>query len=106
MTGGERWSCAPGTQDQLLQGLPQLLAPVRVNERVDERIADDEDEEEVKVPEEAVAEGAGGTGEDEDEVQEEGSPAQDEDAQQDGEGDGPLHAGGLAPALAEGHDAA
>lgn len=106
MTGHESWSCAPGAQDQLLQGLPQLLAPVRINERVDERVADNEDKEEVKVPEEAVAEGAGGTGEDEDEVQEEGSPAQDEDAQQDGEGDSALHAGGLAPALAEGHNAA
>lgn len=107
MTGAESRSCAPGAEDQLLQGLPQLLAPVGVNERVDERVADDEDEEEVKVPEEAVAEGAGGAGEDEDEVQEEGAPAHDEDAQQDGEGDGALHAGGLPPvALAEGHDAA
>lgn len=105
MTRVQSRSCAPGAEDQLLQGFTQLLAPVRVNERVDERVADDEDEEEVKVPEEAVAEGAGGTGEDEDEVQEEGAPAQDEDAEQDGEGDRPLHARGLAPALAERHNA-
>lgn len=66
---------APGTQDQLLQGFTQLLAAVGVDERVDERVTDDEDEEKVKVSKEAVAEGAGGTGEDEDEVQEEGAPA-------------------------------
>ena len=66
---------APAAQHQLLQGFTQLLAPVGVDERVDERVADDEDEEKVKVSEEAVAEGAGGAGEDEDEVEEEGAPA-------------------------------
>lgn len=66
---------APRTQDQLLQGFTQLLAAVGVDERVDERVTDDEDEEKVKVSKEAVAEGASGTGEDEDEVQEEGAPA-------------------------------
>lgn len=59
---------APGTQDQLLQGFTQLLAAVGVDERVDERVADDEYEEKVKVSKEAVAVRAGGTGEDEDEV--------------------------------------
>ncbi len=57
---------APRTQDQLLQGFTQLLAPVGVDERIDERVTDDEDEEEVKVSEETVADGAGGAGEDED----------------------------------------
>lgn len=66
---------APTAQHQLLQGFTQLLAPVRVDERIDERVTDDEDEEKVKVSEETVAEGAGGAGEDEDEVEEEGAPA-------------------------------
>lgn len=97
---------APGAQQQLLQGFTQLLAPVRVNERIDERVADDEDEEQVKVPEETVAEVAAGAGEDEDEVEEEGAPAHDEDPEQDGEGDRSLHARGVAPAfVAEGGDA-
>lgn len=96
---------APRTQDQLLQGFTQLLAPVGVDERVDERVADDEDEEKVKVSEEAVAEGVGGAGEDEDQVEEERAPAQNEDPEQDGEGDRSLHARGLAPAFVESHDA-
>lgn len=96
---------APGAHDQLLQGFTQLLAPVGVDERVDERVTDDEDEEKVKVSEETVAEGAGGAGEDEDEVEEEGAPAQNEDPEQDGEGNRPLHARGLAPAFVESHDA-
>lgn len=66
---------APRTQDELLQGFTQLLAPVGVDERVDERVTDDEDEEKVKVSKETVAEGTGGAGEDEDEVEEEGAPA-------------------------------
>ena len=65
----------PRTQDQLLQGFTQLLAAVGVDERVDERVTDDEDKEKVKVSEEAVAEGAGWAGEDEDEVEEERAPA-------------------------------
>lgn len=96
---------APGAHGQLLQGLTQLQAPVGVDERVDEGVADDEDEEKVKVSEEAVAEGACGAGEDEDEVEEEGPPAQNEDAEEDGEGDGPLHARGLPPVLVESLDA-
>lgn len=66
---------APRAHDQLLQGLTQLLAPVGVDERVDERVTDDEDEEKVKVLEVTVAEGTCGAGEDEDEVEEEGAPA-------------------------------
>ena len=96
---------APGTQDQLLEGFAQLLTPVRVDERVDERVADDEDQEKVKVSEETVAEGVGGAGEDEDEMEEEWAPAYNEDPEQDGEGDRPLHARGLATAFMERHDA-
>lgn len=59
---------AKRTQDHLLQGFTQLLAPVRVYKRVDEGVTDDEDKEKVKVSKETVAEGAGGTGEDEDKV--------------------------------------
>lgn len=40
---------APGTQNQLLEGFTQLLAPVRVDERVDERVTDDEDEKKVEI---------------------------------------------------------
>jgi len=65
---------APRAQNQLLQGFTQLLASVRIDERIYERVTDDEDEEKVKVSEEAVAEGAGGAGEDEDEVEEERAP--------------------------------
>lgn len=96
---------APGAQQQLLQSFTQLLAPVRVNERIDERVADDEDEEKVKISKETVAEGAAGAGEDEDEVEEEGAPAHDEDPEQNGEGDRSLHARGVAPAFIEGGDA-
>lgn len=66
---------APRTQDQLLQGFTQLLAAVGVDQRVDERVTDDEDEEKVKVSEEAVAEGVGGADEYENEVEEERAPA-------------------------------
>lgn len=66
---------APGTQNQLLQGFTQLLAPVRVYERVNERVTDDEDEKKVEVSKVTIAEGTGGTGEDEDEMEEEGTPA-------------------------------
>lgn len=66
---------APRTQDQLLQGFTQLLAPVGIDKWVDERVADDENEEKVKVSKEAVAEGTGGAGEDEDEVEKERAPA-------------------------------
>lgn len=96
---------APGTQNQLLQGFTQLLAPVRVDERVNERVADDEDEKKVEISKVTVAEGASGTGEDEDEVEEEGTPAEDEHPEQDGERDGSLHARGLAPVFVKRHDA-
>lgn len=66
---------APGTQNQLLEGFTQLLAPVRVDERVDERVADDEDEKEVEISKVTITEGIGGAGEDEDQVEEEGTPA-------------------------------
>lgn len=66
---------APGTQNQLLQGFTQLLAPVRVDERVNERVTDDEDEEKVEISKVTITEGARGTGEDEDEMEEEGTPA-------------------------------
>lgn len=92
---------APRTQDQLLQGFTQLLAPVGVDKWVDERVADDENKEKVKVSKEAVAERTGGAGEDEDEVEEERTPAYNEDPEQDGQGNRPLHARGLAPAFVE-----
>lgn len=66
---------APGTHNQLLQGFTQLLAPVRVDERVNERVTDDEDEKKVEISKVTIAEGTGGTGEDEDEMEEEGTPA-------------------------------
>lgn len=96
---------APGAQNQLLQGLTQLLAPVGVDERVDERVTDDQDEEEVEICKVTITEGVGGAGEDEDEVEEEGTPAQNEHTQEDGERDGSLHAGGLTSVFVESHDA-
>lgn len=95
----------PRAQNQLLQGFTQLLAPVCVDERVNKGVTDNENEEQVKVPEEAVAERTGGASQDEDEMEEERSPAQNEDTEQNGEGDCPFHAGGLAPAFMERSDA-
>lgn len=66
---------AAGTQNQLLQSFTQLPAPVRVDERVDERVTDDEDEKKVEISEITITEGTGGAGEDEDEMEEEGTPA-------------------------------
>lgn len=79
------------------------MASVRVNQRVDERVADDQNQKQVEMAEEAGAIRTFGTGEDEDEMEEERTPADDEDAEQDGQSDGSLHAGGLAAALVE-HD--
>lgn len=97
---------APRTQDQLLQGFTQLLAPVGVDERVDERVTDDEDKEKVKVLEKTVAEGVIGAGEDEDEVEEERAPAYNEDPEQDGEGNRSLHACRLASIFMDRNNAA
>lgn len=66
---------APGTQNQLLQSFTQLLAPVRVDERVDERVTDDEDEKKVEISKITITEWTGGAGEDEDEMEEERTPA-------------------------------
>lgn len=66
---------APGTQNQLLEGFTQLLAPVRVNERVDERVTDDEDEKKVEISKVTITEWIGGADKDEDQMGEEGTPA-------------------------------
>lgn len=102
-------SCAshsevPGTQHQLLQGFTQLLAAVGVDERVDERVTNDQDEEEVKVSEETVAQRVVGAGEDEDEVEEERTPAYDKNPEQNGEGNRSLHARGLASVFMNSND--
>lgn len=96
---------APGTQNQLLEGFTQLLAPVGVDERVDERVTDDEDEKKVEISKVTITKGIGGAGKDEDQMEEEGTPAQDENTQEDGERDGSLHARGLASVFVKGHDA-
>lgn len=72
---GHSQAKATRTQNQLLEGLTQLLAPVRVDERVDERVTDDEDEKKVEISKVTITEGIGGTGKDEDQMEEEGTPA-------------------------------
>lgn len=72
---GHSQAKAPGTQNQLPEGFAQLLAPVRVDERVDQRVTDDEDEKKVEISKVTVAEGIGGAGKDEDQMEEEGTPA-------------------------------
>lgn len=72
---GHSQAKAPGTQNQLLEGFAQLLAPVRVDEGVDERVTDDKDEEKVEISKVAITQGIGGAGEDEDQMEKEGTPA-------------------------------
>lgn len=88
--------------DDLLEGLPHLLTPEGVDEGVDHRVAHDEDEIHVEVGHEAHAVQVPRAGNHQDEVQEEGSPADDEDPQQDGQRDGPLHAGPLVDGVVAG----
>lgn len=90
------------TADDLLKSLPHLLTPEGIDERVDHRVAHDEDQVHVEVGHEAHAVEVPRTGDHQDEVQEEGSPADDEDPQQDGERDGPLHAGPLVDGVVTG----
>lgn len=81
--------------ENLLEGLPHLLAAEGVDDGVDDGVAHDEDEVHVEMGHEAGAVGVPGAGDHEDEVQEEGCPAHHEHPEQDGEGDGALHVGPL-----------
>lgn len=88
--------------DDLLERLPHLLTPKGIDERVDHRVAHDEDEVHVEVGHEAHAVEVPWAGDHQNQVEEERGPADNEDAQQDGEGDGPLHAGPLVDGVVAG----
>lgn len=75
----------------LLEGLPHLLAPEGINERVYNRVAHNEDQIHVEVGHETDAIRVPRAGDHEDEVQKKGSPAHHEYTQQDSDGDGPFH---------------
>lgn len=90
------------TTDDLLESLPHFLTPEGVDEWIDHRVAHDEDEIHVEVGHEAHAVEVAGARNHQDEVEEEGSPADDEDPQQDGQRNGPLHAGSLVNGVVTG----
>ncbi len=83
------------TTDDLLKSLSHLLAPEGIDQWVNHRVAHDEDEVHVEVGHEAHAVEVPRTGDHQYQVEEERSPAHYEDPQQDGQCDGPLHAGAL-----------
>lgn len=96
---------APRTEDYFLQSLAQLLAAVRVNERIYERVAYDEDQKEIKVAKVTFAVWVRGTNEYENEMEKEWTPTDYKNPEQDGQCDSSLHAGGLPAALVESPDA-
>lgn len=73
LTDTQVWQAVPA--EDLLEGLPHLLAAECVDEWVDDRVTHDEDEVHVEVRHEAGTVGIPGAGDNEDEVEEEGSPA-------------------------------
>lgn len=83
------------TTDDLLKSFPHLLTPEGIDEWINHRIAHNEDEVHVEVGHEAYAVEVPWTRDHQDQVEKEGSPADDKDTQQDGQRDGPLHAGSL-----------
>lgn len=90
------------TTDDLLKSLPHLLTPEGIDQWVNHRVAHDEDEIHVEVGHEAHAVEVPWAGNHQDQVEEEGSPADNEDPEQNGQRNGPFHAGSLVDGVVAG----
>lgn len=88
--------------DDLLKSLPHLLTPEGIDQWVNHRVAHDEDEIHVEVGHEAHAVEVPWARNHQDQVEEEGSPADNEDPEQNGQRNGPFHAGSLVDGVVAG----
>lgn len=81
--------------DDLLEGLPHLLAPQCIDQRINHRVAHNENQVHVEVGHETDAVQVLWAGDHKDEVEKEWHPTYNEDSQKDGKSEGSFQAGPL-----------